>query len=348
MLMYAPKSSFMKEQKLAAINDLSSPLFRIVSLHNEDEVSRRRLHNNMCAFHIGKGYLLTVAHNLRSEAKLLLSITADRFESEVLANLDGSERQSFNQWYTLDPKTNKRYINPISPEDERSVISTLGRINFDTRWVTLYQRQIAKPYLLIQQRSQNFYNNPAAHHHFDPSLIFFDNVAQRQSYLIELELINAFYENDVALYKIINVHHSIIDLIPSFQVDSEFYDTSNGDFFCLQSAPSDMNPGRMLNEANIEGIIDQFSPFGDRIGGNYNLEGLRYLIKGYFRFGSSGAPYIKFDPSTNSFKVNAIQSEACAVQLTINNARETNSQWVKAIATPLFNVMQSINQFVGN
>jgi hypothetical protein len=70
------------------------------------------------------------------------------------------------------------------------------------------------------------------------------------------------------------------------------------------------------------------------------------LIKGYFRFGSSGAPYIKFDSTSNTFKVNAIQSEACAVQLTINNARDKNFQWVKAIATPLSNVAERINQHI--
>lgn len=336
----------MKEQKLAAINDLTSPLFRIMSIHNDNEVNKRKAHNNICAFHLGNGYILTVAHNLRTEAKLLLSIAEARFQAEVIPHLSANEKVSFNQWYFLDPITNKRYVNQIEQKDERVIIDILQRINFDTRWITLYEKQIAKPYLIIQQRSHNFYNNSAVHNRLNPLLVFFDPVAQRQSYLIEVELIEAFYEDDFALYRIVNTHEEVIDSIPGIQIDSDIYDTSNGDFFCLQSAPSDMNPGRMLNEANIEGLIDQFVPFSDRIGGNYNFQGLRYLIKGYFRFGSSGAPYIKFDSTSNTFKVNAIQSEACAVQLTINNARDKNFQWVKAIATPLSNVVERINQHI--
>jgi hypothetical protein len=141
----------------------------------------------------------------------------------------------------------------------------------------------------------------------------------------------------------VNTHQSIIDLIPFFEIDDEVYDVSEKDFYCLQSAPSDLTPGRLLNEAHIEGLLDQWIKQPDRIGGNYTLEGLRYLIKGYFRFGSSGAPYLKFDAATNVFKVNAIQSEACPIQLTINDTRNGNFQWINAIATPLANVIDRIN-----
>ena len=104
----------------------------------------------------------------------------------------------------------------------------------------------------------------------------------------------------------------------------------------------------MINEATIEGLIDQYAPFNDRIGGNYNLQGLRYLIKGYFRFGSSGAPYLKFNNEANIFKVNAIQSEACPIQLTIKNDRNGNFQWANAIAAPLANVIARINVHINN
>jgi hypothetical protein len=100
----------------------------------------------------------------------------------------------------------------------------------------------------------------------------------------------------------------------------------------------------MINEANIEGLIDQYTPFKDDFGGNYNLQGLRYLIKGYFRFGSSGAPYIKFDQASQTFKVNAVQSEACPIQLEINSSRVGNYQFINAIATPLANIIDRINR----
>jgi hypothetical protein len=102
----------------------------------------------------------------------------------------------------------------------------------------------------------------------------------------------------------------------------------------LQSSPTS-EIGKLLNKAQIEGFTEHFSIFQERIGGNYILEGLRYLIKGYFRFGSSGAPYVVYDEQTNTFKVNAVQSEACPIQLSINNVRDGNFQYVNAIASPL-------------
>ncbi len=75
--------------------------------------------------------------------------------------------------------------------------------------------------------------------------------------------------------------------------------------------------------------------FTDRFDGNYISEGCRYLIKGYFRFGSSGAPYVVWDNDKKTFKANAVQSEASPLQLSINNNREGNFQYVNAIASPL-------------
>ena len=336
----------MKEQKLAAINEMTSPLFRIMSVHNSNEVARRKFNNNICAFHIGDGYMLSVAHNLRSDATILLSITNEIFQVELMPQLSNPERELFNRCYVFDGRTNKRYINIVDQHDETTITQILNRINFDTRFVTLYQKQICKPYLIIQQSCANYYNTIAAQAHIDPSLTFVEN--QYQTYLIELELVEAFYEEDISLYRIINTPHNILDLIPKIEINSEIYDTVEDDYFCLQSAPAGTNLGRLLNEASIEGLIDQHAIVVDRIGGNYFLKGLRYLIKGYFRFGSSGAPYIKFDKATNTFKANAIQSEACPIQLTINNNRDTNFQWVKAIATPLANVIERINHHMAN
>ncbi len=333
----------MKTQKLTAINDLTSPLFRIMSVHNELDILRRQFDNNICAFHIGNGYILSVAHNLRPEATLFKSITDARYQADILPNLNPTEIQLFNRCFPLDNATHKRYINITNQNDVPTIVNTLKQINFDTRWVSMYQNQICKPFLLIQQRTNQLYNNAAAHGQINPVLIFLDQVCQRQTYLIETELVEAYYEDDISLYRIINTHQSIIDLIPKFDIDSEIYDVSNQDYFCLQSAPADMNPGRMISEVNIEGLMDQYSNFADRIGGNYNIQGLRYLIKGYFRFGSSGAPYIKFDNDSSTFKVNAVQSEACPIQLTIKNDRNGNFQYINAIAAPIGNVIDRIN-----
>jgi hypothetical protein len=147
----------------------------------------------------------------------------------------------------------------------------------------------------------------------------------------------------MALYRITNTNPAIIAQLPSIEVDFQFLDDTNTNFYCLQSAPGGYL-GRLLNSATIEGLLDHWSQFGDRLGGNYTIEGKRYLIKGYFRFGSSGAPYVKFDEESNRFKVNAIQSEASPIQLSINNNREGNFQYINAIATPLINIQASLQQ----
>ncbi|MCX6226776.1 MAG: hypothetical protein NTV01_18855 [Bacteroidia bacterium] len=334
----------MKEQKLAAINDLTSPLFRIMAIQNDLEPQWRQYDNNICAFHIGNGFILSVGHNLRLEATMFKSIDEDRYQSEIIPKLNAPELQHFEHILVAVQGSGKRYLKINNPNDVPAFVAALKRINFDTRWVAMYQKQIAKPYLLIQQRGPVFYNNQEVHSRFNPLLTFVDPNSGRQSYLIEIVLVDAWYEEDVALYKIVNTHQSIIDTIPRFEIDSEIYDVSNGDYFCVQTAPSDLNPGRMINEANIEGLVDQYTPFKDSFGGNYNLQGLRYLIKGYFRFGSSGAPYIKFDTASQTFKVNAVQSEACPIQLEIKSSRMGNFQFINAIATPLANVIDRIKR----
>jgi hypothetical protein len=333
----------MKAQKLAAINDMTSPLFRIMSVHNVNEPHRRQIDNDICAFHIGNGYILSVAHALKGELTIFRSMTEADYQTTIVPCLTADEILQFNEWYIPDNATNKRYLNIGNQKDYTLLVDILKRINYDTRLETLYRNNICKPYLIIQQKAPQFYNDAAAHAKFDPSLTFLDPNSQRRTYLIEIELIASFTADDVALYRIVNTHQSIIDLIPFFEIDSEIYDVSEKDFYCLQSAPSDLTPGRLLNEATIEGLMDQWIKQPDRIGGNYTLEGLRYLIKGYFRFGSSGAPYLKFDAQAKVFKVNAIQSEACPIQLTINDNRNGNSQWINAIATPLANVIDRIN-----
>jgi len=338
----------MKEQKLAAINELTSPLFRIMAVHNHNEPLRRQLDNNICAFHIGNGYILSVAHALKNELTILRSITESQFQSEIVPKLTAEELTQFNQWYFHDNVTQKRYLDSNDQKIHNQIIAILNRINFDTRFVSLYQNQICKPYLIIQQKGEQYYNNAFVHQNFNPINVFLDSNSNRQTYLLEIELVESFIEDDVALYRIVNTHYSIIDLIPKFEIDSEIYDVTNKDFFCLQTAPSNLTPGRLINEANIEGFLDQWTMQPDQIDGNYVLQGLRYLIKGYFRFGSSGAPYVKFDLQTNSFKVNAIQSEACPIQLTINNDRNGNYQWINAIATPLANVIERINAHRNN
>lgn len=80
------------------------------------------------------------------------------------------------------------------------------------------------------------------------------------------------------------------------------------------------------------------------------MDGTRYLIKGYFRFGSSGSPYLVYDNEADKFKVNAVQSQASFIQLSIEGKMDGNLQYVNGIASPLslieMKLKERINEIV--
>ena len=74
------------------------------------------------------------------------------------------------------------------------------------------------------------------------------------------------------------------------------------------------------------------------------MDGIRYLIKGFFRFGSSGSPYVIYDEGNESFKVNAVQSQASFIQMEINNKMDGNKQYVNGVASPMSLIETTLNQ----
>lgn len=324
----------MLQKQLELTHEQTSPLFRIMCVQNIDEPQRRHFENNICAFHIGKGFIFSVAHNLKTEATIFKSIDNTIYLTDIFPFLNAEQAHLFESCFPLELTNNKRYSNITNPNDYQTIINLLKQINFDTRWVTLIQRNICKPHLVIQFKDNLFYNNTEITAHFNSTTSFAEPAINRHTFLIELELVDTFYHEDIALYKIVNTPQSIIEALPLLEVDYSILDDNQENYYCLQSSPTS-EIGKLLNKAQIEGFTEHFAVFQERIGGNYTLEGLRYLIKGYFRFGSSGAPYVVYDSKTNTFKVNAIQSEACPIQLSINNQREGNFQYINAIASPL-------------
>ena len=59
------------------------------------------------------------------------------------------------------------------------------------------------------------------------------------------------------------------------------------------------------------------------------------------------APELFYDDNEKQFKVNAVQSEASPLQLSINNNREGNFQYVNAIASPLSIVKSKLEGYLG-
>ncbi len=335
----------MIEKKLELIDEQTSPLFRIMWAYNIEEPARKQFGNNICAFHIGNGFILSVAHNLRSEAGAINSMNDVVFQSEIQPHLNPAQSQVFAQWYPLDSATNKRYLNVADPNHLKTIVETFRQINFDTRWQTLVQKNICKPHLIVQFRNDQFYNDASLTRNFNPATHFHEPALNRHTFLLELEFVRAFYSDDISLYKITNTDQGIIDKLPGVEVDYSMLDDSESNLYCVQSS-SGSSLGRLLNTARIEGYADSWSLFADRIGGNYIMDGPRYLIRGYFRFGSSGAPYVVYDAEEKQFKVNAIQSEASGIQLSINNNREGNFQYVNAIASPLRNIQAELLLYI--
>ena len=333
-------------KKLDLINETKSPLFRIMSVFNYNEPARRRFANNICAFHIGNGFIISVAHNLRAKEFLPPSLPENIYQNEVLQNLNQADTLLFDTNFLLDPQTNKRYINTTDQAIISQLTQRLNSIRFDSRYVSMYNRSICKPFLIIQFRVNSFYNNLNLTARLNNN-IFHEPALSRYTFIFELELINAFYNQDIALYRLVDMAPEIINKIPSIKLDFEIYDKSIRNFFCLQSAPVSIGfLGRLLNDAKIEGVLDHWSEGGDSIAGNYIIDGLRYLIRGYFRFGSSGAPYLIYSHKEKEFKVNAIQSQASPIQLAINNNLQGNLQYVNAIASPLKNIENELKDII--
>lgn len=333
----------LKHAEEKAVHEQTSPLFRIMSLFDDEDPQRRKFNNNICAFHIGNGYILSVAHSLRSEASILSSLPEVEYQT-MRNSVAGNIRNVFDAAYTLDTQTNKRYLNnPINQNILTQLSIGLKTANYDTRWITLYDRGMCKPFLIFQFRENLFYQDSELADGINQNHRFHEPKLFRHTFLLEVELVEAFYSVDYALYRIVG-NESLIQKIPSFDIDYEVIGSKNN-LFCLQSAPID-NLGRLLNTAEMEGILDHWNLFPDSIGGNYSMDGLRYLIKGYFRFGSSGAPYLKYDLRSKAFKINAIQSEASPIQLTINNNRNGNFQYINAIASPIKNIKEDLERIL--
>jgi len=336
----------MINKKHALIEEQTSPLQRIMWIYNIDEPQRRTFENNICAFHIGNGYFLSVAHNLRVQTGFYRSIDEDLYKNELFPKLDGSQSRLLDTHYFTDPYTHKRYLNSADPANLQAIAGVLKQKRFDTRWVTLAQKKICDPYLVFQFKNDAFYNDTSLFKYFGENLRLYDNDAHKYTFLAEVELVNAFYSADIALYKMVNAPQELISKIPSVDLDFKFLDEPDDALYCLQSSPNGP-AGRLLNKAQVEGMLDHFGIFPDDIGGNYIFEGFRYLVKGYFRFGSSGAPYFVYDAERGKFVVNAIQSEASGIQLSIKNDKEGNFQYVNAIASPLYIVKDELKKFIG-
>lgn len=332
----------MKDKKLELINENTSPLFRIMSVYNSSALNKA-FANNVCAFHIGKGIIVSVAHNLRAIDRLPLLLSDSFYTNELRNKISVNDRTLFDQTYTLVPGSNQRIATGINPTNGEILAKKLDEAKVDRRYTKLYTENCCKPFLVTTFRNNAFCNDASLNQHFPANHSFAEPTLNRHTFLIELELLDVLINEDLAIYKVVNTPMVIINKLPSLQIDFQLHDTGAQNYYCLQSAPYD-NLGRIINEARIEGILDNFAQEVDILGNVYRFDGIRYLIKGYFRFGSSGAPYLIYDKENEVFKVNAVQSQASFIQLSINFKMDGNLQYVNGIATPLSVVEAKLNE----
>src|ERR1041384_237948 len=325
----------MKQAKQILIDEQTSPLFRIMSIFDDADPVKRKFRSASAGFHVGNGYIISVDHFLHSTIPLVPSAPEPFFQNEILPKLNRADANQLLQHYALDATTQRRYLNVTNEKTAQALARKLRAAKCDTRIETLYSKAVCKPFLIVQFKNNSFFNDATLTSQINPAYNFHEISINRYTFLLQLDLLKAFVEHDMAVYRLSKATESLMKGIPSIEVDYNTYDDDCSNLYCLQSSPSNSNLGHLLNRAQIEGILDHWAHMPDEIAGSYIFEGLRYLIRGYFRFGSSGAPYVKYDEATSGFKVIAIQSEAAPIQLTIKDDREGNYQYVNALASPL-------------
>jgi hypothetical protein len=283
----------MNQAKQKLIDEQTSPLFRIMAIYDDSDPQRRKFFGNISAFHIGNGYILSVAHLLRMRNYPIPSAPEDFFQNDVLQQFSQPDATELVQYYVLDEATQKRYLNINDVGAMQNLARKFQTSRCDTRFETLYSKGVCKPFLIVQFRNNQFFNNPEVTSQINPAHIFYEPSLNRYTFLLELEVLKVFLQNDIAVYRLKDDNADIIRSLPSIEVDYNIYDDDTTNLFCLQSSPNlNSNLGRLLNHAQIEGILDHWASQPDDITGPYTFEGLRYLIRGYFRFGSSGAPLL--------------------------------------------------------
>lgn len=334
----------MKNQKLQLIHENTSPLHRIMTVYDADQ-SVKKFNSNICAFHIGNGLILSVSHNLRAIEKMPTTLSENYFQTQLLAKITPEDKPIFEQIFPKNAHTNRRNLATIDQTTLDNLIAKLDTAKVDRRFSTLYKHQCCQPFLITSFREKAFCGDANLDQHLDPNHYFFEQISNRHTYIIQLELLDELINEDVAIYKIVNTNPKITKKLPQIDIDFELYDTSTPNFFCLQTAPYD-NLGRLINQASIEGILDNFCKDHDIIGNQYTMDGLRYLIKGFFRFGSSGSPYLSLDPKTKKFKANAIQSQASFIQMPTHNNTIGNRQYLNGIATPFSIIQETLQKHI--
>ena len=133
----------MKEQLLGLIGEQTSPLFRIMTVHNAESPGKRWFENNISAFHLGNGIIASVSHNLRTEAGIIRAIPETQYQDNILDLCTKEEANLLDQHYELDHSTSFRHLKTRIREEIQPIIDLFKKINCDTRYITQYKTRTA-------------------------------------------------------------------------------------------------------------------------------------------------------------------------------------------------------------
>ena len=294
---------------LKLIGEQTSPLHQMHWVYNAAEPQKRILENGSCAVHIGGGYFLTVAHDLRTQTGFPKVMPEDLYLNEILPKLDGAQKMFLEQCYASNPATKKKYLTTADHQHAEQLTKIFKQKRFDTRRITLSKKNVCKPHLVLQFRNNLYYNDPGLTMAFDPAMQFTEVESNKHNFLVELELIKACFPEDIALFKAVGISEQAAARIPSIPVGYLASDKQPEKLLCLQNAPFG-STGRLINKVSVLGVIDHYEVFHDDVGGNFTLDGYRYLVEGYLSKGTAGAPYLLQDGTTGKYRVIAIQSES--------------------------------------
>ncbi|MEJ7644230.1 MAG: hypothetical protein WKF87_06525 [Chryseolinea sp.] len=260
----------MIEKKLQLIDELTSPLCRIVWAHNSNDPVGKYA-NQIMAFHIGSGLVLSVAHNLKLNAPYVKSIPDALFQT-ALTSLNAQDKQLVTNGYPLHQQTATRNLS-VNAGNVQDVIKTFAKSSFDARWITLDQVNTAKPLMAVQFRQNSFFNSGSVNGFFGNHNSLDEPQFGLHTFFLKLELVEAFYSNDIALYRIVETPQEVIAILPRIELNNVVVDDTAVNVICLQSSALN-DSGRLLNAAKIEGHVDTAGAFADGSNATYVLTGL--------------------------------------------------------------------------
>jgi hypothetical protein len=271
-----------------------------------------------------------------------LALAKADYDSKVTPSLAKPDLDFFNKHYKLNKSTDEyEYAVANTEKQVEKLRKIASQIDLDLKTPAQLERQAVTQFVVAQFRQDAFYGDTSLNSHFKPAHHFHENENGVFTFMMEAMPIRILWEQDLSIYRLVAPDARVLAALPA--AVATFDEIAIGDtLYPLQNSPTS-DFGRLVNRSVVEGLLDEHSPVRQH---SIVRQGSRYLIKGFFRFGSSGAPYFRWNADEARFEVVAIQSAAAPIQLTVGGSMQDNFQWVSGIATPLAPIKSELDALV--